>query len=145
MGTIGNVPEKRTFMTKPEYLDQLIDKASQAAGNDSKLANMLEVNRQAVNDWRKGRKTCPVADQTLMAGIAGLDAPAWHARATVAAYEGTSKGDKLYRVLGKALLATGAVIASSGVNALVIYSATNSYFIRCILGLPDRRMSLNRN
>ena len=131
-------------MSKPEYLEELIDKASKAAGNDSQLAKMLEVSRQAVNDWRKGRKTCPVADQTLMASIAGLDAEAWHARATVAQYEGTSKGDKLYRVLGKALAATGAVIASSGVNALAIYSTANEHFIRCIKVLRKKTISRRR-
>ena len=129
-------------MSKPEYLDQLIDKASEAAGNDSQLAKMLEVSRQAVNDWRKGRKTCPVADQTLMASIAGLDAAAWHARATVAQYEGTSKGDKLYRVLGKALLATGVAVATSGANALVIYSNATEHLIRCIEGLIKNRPPL---
>jgi hypothetical protein len=119
-------------MAKPEYLDQLIDQASTAAGNDNQLAQMLEVGRQTIYQWRKGMKSCPVADQALMASIAGLDAAAWHARATVAQYEGTSKGDKLYRVLGKALLATGAVIATSGANAQVIYSTITEHFIRCI-------------
>lgn len=118
-------------MPKPDYLDQLIDLASEAAGSDYKLAELLEVSRGNIGDWRKGRRSCPVGDQALMAGIAGLDAEAWHARATVAQYAGTSKGDKLYRVLGKALAATGAVIATSGASAQAIYSSA-SHFIRCI-------------
>lgn len=128
-------------MSKPDYLDQLIDTASKAAGSDSALASLLEVNKSTVSQWRHGKKPCPVADQTLMASIAGLDAAAWHARATVAQYEGTSKGDKLYRVLGKALLATGAVIASSGASALVIYSTASSHFIRCIVVLTRKQHS----
>lgn len=137
-------------MSKPEYLDQLIDKASEAAGSDYKLAELLEVSRGNIGDWRKGRRSCPVADQTLMAGIAGLDAAAWHARATVAQYEGTSKGDKLYRVLGKALLATGAAIATNGANAQAIYSLTavsvvnaGAYFIQCILLLSRKQPPLH--
>lgn len=49
-------------MTKPDYLDQLIDKASAAAGSDYELAQALETTRQSVSDWRHGRKACPVAD-----------------------------------------------------------------------------------
>jgi len=125
-------------MTKPDYLDQLIDQAAKTAGNDSQLAKMLEVSRQSVNDWRRGRKPCPAADQALMASIAGLPAEVWAARALVAQHEGTSKGDKLYRALGKALLATGAAIGSAGASAHLIFSPkpitdTIAYFIRCIL------------
>lgn len=113
-------------MPKPDYLDQLINRASAAAGSDYKLAKALETTRQSISDWRHGRKTCPVADQTLMASIAGLDAQAWADRAIVQQYEGTSKGDKLYMALGKALLATGAVIGSSGANAQAIYSTSKN-------------------
>lgn len=79
-------------MNKPEYLDQLIDLASKAAGSDYKLAAALGVTRQNVSNWRHAKTSCPVADQALMAGIAGLDPVAWNARATAAAYEGTPKG-----------------------------------------------------
>ena len=121
-------------MSKPEYLDQLIDQASAAAGNDAQLSKMLEVTPSMLSQWRHGKKSCPVADQALMAGIAGLDAAAWHARATVAQYQGTSKGDKLYRVLGKALVATGAVIATSGANAQEIcFKIRNVLDTMCIM------------
>lgn len=125
-----------TTIDKPEYLDQLIDKASTKAGSDYKLAKMIGVSRQAVSNWRHGAKHCPVADQVLMAELAGLDAQAWNARATVAQYAGTPKGDMLYRALGKALAATGAVLVSSGANAMPIFSIAEKgvvYFIRCIL------------
>ena len=129
-------------MTKPDYLDQLIDKASQAAGSDYKLAQELETSRQTVSDWRKGRKTCPAADVALMAQLAGMDPEAWTARAVVAQYEGTPKGEKLAIVLGKALLATGAVIASSGANAA--HNAMG-YFIRCIDWLSYSPLSRARS
>lgn len=109
-------------MSNPEFLGQLLDKASAAAGNDSQLAKMLEVSRGNIADWRAGRRNCPVADVALMAEIAGLKPEEWTARAVVAQYEGTSKGDKLYRALGKALVVTGAVIASSGASAHQIFS-----------------------
>lgn len=128
------------MQTKPEYLDQLIEQASTAAGSDYKLAQLLEVPRQNLSAWKHGRKTCPAGDQVLMASIAGLEPEKWAARALIAQYEGTSKGDKLYRALGKAFLATGAAIASSGASALPIFSLIEksgdsaiAYFIRCIL------------
>jgi hypothetical protein len=49
-----------------------------------------------------------------MAEIAGMDPEAWAARAIVAQYEGTPKGEKLARALGKALQVTGAVIVTVG-------------------------------
>jgi glycosyltransferase A (GT-A) superfamily protein (DUF2064 family) len=132
-------------MNKPEYLDQLIEMASKAAGSDYKLAQMLETSRQSVSDWKHSRKTCPVGDQVLMAELAGLKAEEWLARAVVSQYAGTSKGDKLYLALGKALLATGGVIASSGANAHQIFShnvhEAVSYLIRCIVLLSFKRLN----
>jgi len=110
---------------KPDYLDRLIDLASKAAGSDYKLAAELGTSRQTVSNWRHGHKTCPAGDVALMAQLAGLDPEAWTARAVIEQYAGTAKGEKLAAALGKALLATGAVIASSGANA-------GSYLIRCI-------------
>jgi hypothetical protein len=119
-------------MTKPDYLDQLIDEASKAAGSDYKLAAMLGVTRQNVSNWRHNRTTCPAGDVALMAEIAGMDPVAWGARAIAASYAGTPKGEKLAAVLGKALLATGAALATSGASAAAVGA---SYFIRCIAWL----------
>jgi hypothetical protein len=131
-----------TTIDKPAYLDELIDKASAKAGSDYKLAKMLEQSRQTISNWRHGHKTCPVGDVVLMAELAGLKSEEWAARAIVAQYAGTSKGDKLYRALGKALAVTGAAIASSGASAHPIFSTVikgGSYFIRCIEVLRERR------
>lgn len=122
-------------MSNPDYLAQLIDRASTVAGSDNKLAILLGQKRSAVSMWRSGRP-CPIADQVLMAEIAGLKGEEWAARAIVAQHEGTAKGDMLYRALRKSLPAIGAAIASSGVQGHAIYSTsveTVSYFIRCIL------------
>lgn len=129
-------------MSKPEYLDQLIEQASKAAGSDYKLAQMLEQPRSAVSMWKAGTRHCPVGDQVLMAELAGLQTTEWLARAVVSQYEGTSKGDKLFRALGKALAVTGAVLVSSGASATGIFSTVYEvpgYFIRCIEVLSERR------
>lgn len=118
---------------KPEYLDQLMDAASEKAGSDYALAKMLDTSRSSVSDWRHGRKTCPIADQALMASIAGLNAEEWTARALVQSYAGTPKGVKLERALKKLLVVTGAAIVSSGASATMIFSTSSAYLIRCIL------------
>ena len=102
---------------KPIYLDELINKASTAAGNDSKLAKRLHQSRSVVSDWRSGRQTCPPADQALMADLAGLDADAWAARAVIAQHEGTEKGELLKQALKKAFVATGAAVATFSAQA----------------------------
>ena len=121
-------------MSKPDYLDQLIDMASTAAGSDYRLAKALGVPRQRVSNWKHGHTTCPAADVALMAQIAGMDAEAWLSRATVAQYEGTPKGEKLAVALGKALLATGAALVTSGASA----AGVCDYLIRCIERLSYR-------
>jgi len=122
-------------MQKPDYLDQLIDLASKVAGSDYKLAQELNTSRQSVSDWKHGRKTCPAGDVALMAEMAGMDPEAWLARATVAQYAGTPKGEKLAVVLGKALLATGAAVVSSGASAATAMVDAYGYLIRCIESL----------
>ena len=71
-----------------------------------------------------------------MAALAGLDADAWAARAVIEQHRGTTKGAKLEAALKKALLVTGAVIASGSAAASPAISAAQSslkYLIRCIL------------
>jgi len=102
---------------KPDYLDQLIELASKAAGSDYKLAKMLEVNRSSVSQWRSGKKPCPAGDVALMAEIAGLEPVDWTARAVAAQYEGSEKGKRLREALKKALAATGVALVSSGAQA----------------------------
>lgn len=130
-------------MSKPDYLDQLIDEAAKKAGNDAQLAKMLHVTRQTVSHWRHGHKPCPAADQTLMASIAGLPPEKFAAMALVAQHQGTAKGELLLKALGKVLLVTGAAIVSSGANAAkVTYLATSGAwesFIRCIEVLSKKR------
>lgn len=100
-----------------DEVNTLIDKASKVCGSDNKLAQHLEVSRSIVSDWRHGRKRCAPEDIAVIADLAGLDAPAWAARAMVWRWEGTPKGDRLMRALGKSLLATGAALGTAGASA----------------------------
>ena len=104
-------------MSKPDYLDQLIERASAAAGSDYKLAQMLDTNRSAVSMWKAGKRPCPAGDVALMAEIAGLEPTEWVCRAVAAQYGDTEKGKRLRDALKKALVATGAGLASSGAMA----------------------------
>ncbi len=109
-----------------EELIELIDRASTAAGSDTKLAKLIAQPPQRVSDWRHGRVTCPPEDQALMAAVAGLDPVQTLARATVAKHEGKAKGDLLLKALGKASLATIAGLGSAGANATAIFSSLSS-------------------
>lgn len=118
----------------------LLDKAKLASGSDYKTAHEIGVPPTNLSQWRRGKKHMPAADVALVAHIAGLDAVEWGSRAIAADHEGTAKGMKLQAALKKALVVTGAALATSGANAAVItWTAAKSgigYFIRCIAGQP---------
>jgi hypothetical protein len=116
---IANVNEKGVTM---QDIAELIDRASQVAGSDNKLAKLIDAHQQHISQWRSGAKPCPPADVALMASVAGLNADEWLVRAVMAKHEGTPKGEKLMRVL-KASLLTGAVIGSGSAMAGTISSA----------------------
>lgn len=105
-------------------LNLLIDKAKQIAGSDDNVASAIGIQRQVLSDWRHGRKNPQPEDYALLAAVAQLDPVAEMARAAVKAHEGKPKGDALMKALGKALLATGAVIGSAGASAAAISSQT---------------------
>lgn len=106
-----------------DELKELIDRAASIVGSDYKIAQALQIPRGHVSDWRHGRRTATPEDQALIAGMAGLDAASWLARATVAKHEGTAKGDRLMKVLGKASVATIAAISSSEASAAAIFGS----------------------
>jgi len=127
------------MQTIPLYLTQLLDKAKEKTGSDYATAKAIDVPRQHLSNWRSGSRTCTPEDVALLAGVAGLESEKWLIRAVLEKHEGTSKGDRLFKVLGKALAVTGAALASNGAHALPIFSLDSlGYFIRCIL-------LLNRN
>lgn len=133
------------MQTLPDYLSQLIEQAAAHAGSEYKLAKLIGVPQQNLSAWKHGRKSCPVADQVLMADIAGLKPEEWAARALIAQHQGTEKGDKLYKALSKLVGATGAALVSFGASAHPIFSHDGiraaGQFIRCILLLSRRQQS----
>lgn len=133
-------------MQRDENLIFLMDKASAIAGNDYRLAKAIGASPQMVHDWRTG-KSCPPEQQALMAAVAGLDPVQTLARATVAKFEGTAKGDRLMKVLGKASLLTGAAIGSAGASAATIFStipASSSAVWNAIAALYTMYITPNR-
>lgn len=100
----------------------LIDKAKTASGSDYKTAKALGVSPQVVSDWRHARRPVPPEDIALLAEVAGMDPTAWLVRGVLEKHQGTAKGDRLIKALGKGLLVTGAAIASSGAAAAAIFS-----------------------
>ena len=109
---------------KHDELIALMDKAVAMAGSDYKVAKAIGVTPQVVSDWRHERRNAQPEDIALLAGLAGLNAEQWAMRALVEKHEGTAKGDRLMKVLGKALLATGATVASAGASAAAIFGST---------------------
>lgn len=120
MGREGN--RKLLSMDRSQELNLLIDKASKIVGSDRKLALMLGEPPQRVSNWRHGHAVAQPEDWALLAHVAGLDPVSELARAIVAKHESKRKGDLLMKALGKASLATGAVLGSAGAAAHQIFS-----------------------
>lgn len=123
---------------RPEFVVELMNRAREELGSDYKLALALGLPPARISGWRLGRQPVPIEYIALMAGIANLEPEKWVIRTMLAQHEGTDKGDRLMKVLGKLLPAIGGVIASSGASAHQIFSNNTLqndvfYFIRCIL------------
>jgi len=105
----------------PKNVVELIELASKAAGSDNKLAKLIDAHQQHVSKWRSGEKPCPPGDVALMAEVAGLDPDEWMARAVLAKYEGTPKGEKLMRALkvGRMAAEAGAEPARAALESIV--------------------------
>jgi hypothetical protein len=121
-------------MKPDENLIFLMDRANAIAGSDYKLAKLIGCSTQQVSDWRNGRATCSPERMALLAGVAGFDPAQTALRALVKKHEGTDLGDRLMRVLGKALLATGVGLGSAGASAMptgsIQYEPSNTMYIR---------------
>ena len=129
-------------MTALAEVNILIDLAKSIAGSDYKVAKMIGATPQQISDWRYGRKAVSPEDQALIASVAGLNAEQVALRAMVSKHEGTPKGDRLMKVLGKASLATGAVLATAGANAQAIYSTIQTTGALDLLHLVWNTMSV---
>ena len=54
-------------------LKSLVDKAIDAAGSQTKLAEQMGVNQQEVSAWRTGRRNCTTATRIELCKIADYD------------------------------------------------------------------------
>lgn len=109
-----------------------MDEAIKQAGNESKLAAMVEETRQNLNTWKHGKRSCPLEAQILMASIAKRDIDQVIKEALLERNAGTPRGEKLVSALGKGLMGVGAATAllMSGGDAL---AANLPGLLRCIL------------
>lgn len=122
------------MQTIPTYVTQLLDKSKIVTGSDYKTAQTLGIARSVVSNWRTGQTNCSPEDIAQLAAIAGLEADKWLIRAVLAKHEGTAKGDRLMKALGKVLAVTGGAVATNGAAAQSIFSIEQiNNFIRCIL------------
>lgn len=96
-------------------LIELIDHAAAIAGSDYKLAKAIEASEGNVNDWRHGRRPCPLHFQASMAVIAGVDARELVWQAVKAKMKGKAK-----QQAGNALLGVLATLAGFGASAAAL-------------------------
>jgi predicted transcriptional regulator len=120
--------------TTPRLLN-LIDQASMRAGNDNKLAKMLATTRQAISQYRAGKRSCPLEDQALMAAIIDSDPLKEVADAMIERHANTPRGEKLVSALGKGLMSASgaALITVSASDVSASSSIVAVELLRCIL------------
>lgn len=92
-------------------LPELIKRAAAVTGTKSALARHMGVTPQRLREWETGARTCPIEDVAIMADVAGLPAEIWLARAAMWTHEGTPKGERLQKALGKYARVIGAALA----------------------------------
>ncbi len=80
-----------------------IEKASAIAGSDYKLAQMLEVSRQKVSNWRNNHQPCPPEEQAMIAAIAGENPTEALIDAIIRKNEGKPKAARLRALFGRNL------------------------------------------
>ncbi len=54
-------------------LKELIDQATEAAGSQTKLAELMGVQQQNISAWRTGRRVCTTQSRIELCKIAGYD------------------------------------------------------------------------
>ena len=84
-----------------ELLGELIRRAATECGSQKALADRLGVMPHRVSEWKSGARDCPPEEVALIADIAGLPAEEWLARATAWKFDGTDKGERLKKALGR--------------------------------------------
>lgn len=94
-----------------DELSQLIELAAKKLGSKTEVARELGVSPQRLHDWKTGFRPCPIENVAILADMAGLPPEIWLARAALWTHEGTPKGERLQRALGKYARVIGAALA----------------------------------
>jgi L-serine deaminase len=118
-----------------ERLLSLIASAAMRAGNEAKLAKLVEANRHNLSAWKAGKRACPIEAQVLMADLTERDVQKEIADALIERNANTPRGEKLVTALGKGLMAVIAVttITLSANDASASSSIVLLDLLRCIL------------
>lgn len=102
-----------------ERVRRLIDEAAAQAGSEYRLAQLLKYSRGNINDWKHGKRSCPVQAQALMADLAGLSAQEVACYVVIEQEKNPERKERLLEVLGKGFsrmsAACLALISASGV------------------------------
>jgi hypothetical protein len=114
-------------------VNALIDRAAKIVGSKYKLAKLLEVSPNKVNDWAKGRASCSPEDRARIAAFANEDAGQELVRAVLESTEGTTRGRQLEAALGKLLRQTGVVLHTAWAGLIVLGVSQMAEIPRCIL------------
>ena len=88
-------------MSKPDYLDQLINRAAKECGSDAALAKRMGLQPSALGRYRNGELAAAVQEVFLIATIAGLEPEAWAARHIVWKYSETPRGPIVAEIVAK--------------------------------------------
>lgn len=116
-------------------LKQLIHQAAVIAGSDYKLAAELDQPRQRVSDWKAGRKPCPMPDLLYMARMAKVtdhELRELLEAQEVERHAGTPRGEKLARVVGKALAGVVATLCIFGTTVQDARAAGSSQNVELV-------------
>lgn len=124
-----------TKLPSPRLVN-LIQEAALQAGNEAKLARLIDETRHHVNAWKQGKRTCSIEAQILMASVAKQDVDEVIKAALIERNLGTPRGEKLISAMTKTMQGIGAVtvLTLSGSDVLASSFAANfPGVLRCIL------------
>lgn len=108
-------------MSKTEaYVQALVDKAAEKAGNRHALAVLLGIQPSKVYGWHAGTAPISPADRARLAAVAGDDAVQELVRATIEQAPGDRRREQLMQVFSTSSRLTGAVLRTA---VLAVFSA----------------------
>ena len=98
---------------------RLIEEAKKAAGSYRAISQMTGILPPNLSSIKAGNREASPEELALLAEVAGMNAAEWLVRGVIAKHEGTEKGTRLLRALGKSLPAITALVAASNGHAAI--------------------------